>query len=172
MKGSTPETGQRFGREATEWIADATRGEAVRLVESGNDPYERTLAHLYVGDRWLHRKFVVTGLVWRYVKYNHDTRLATAQYDARAGNLGLWQDARRVAPWDYRHGQRIETALPANVPSTRNADATVYATESGTKYHREGCRYLRVRGKPIPVSRAVSAYELCKVCKPLPLKAG
>ncbi|WP_419581433.1 thermonuclease family protein [Stieleria magnilauensis] len=161
-----PEKAQRFGSESTQWLADATEGEAVRVVASGNDRYGRTLAHLYVGDRWLNRELVASGLAWHYVKYNQDTRLATAQNEARANRLGIWQDARRVAPWDYRNGQRIETALPANVASTRESDAVVYVTGSGTKYHREGCRYLGENGKPIPVSRVTSAYEPCKVCKP------
>ncbi len=68
--------------------------------------------------------------------------------------------------WDYRNGQRIETALPANVPSTRDTDAIVYVTASGTKYRRASCRYLGNGGTGIPVSRAVSAYEPCKDCNP------
>ncbi|TWU61971.1 hypothetical protein V7x_36620 [Crateriforma conspicua] len=105
-------------------------------------------------------------VAWHYVKYNEDTRLATAQNAARAAGLGIWQDARRVTPWDYRNGQRIETALPANVPSTPETDATVYVTNSGTKYLRKDCGYVDASRTAIPASRAVSAYEPCKVCKP------
>lgn len=161
-----PEKAQRFGSESTQWLTDATTNASVRVVASGSDRYGRTLAHLYVGDRWLNRELVASGLAWHYVKYNQDIELATAQNEARANRLGVWQDARRVAPWDYRNGQRVETALPANVPSTRDTDATVYVTSNGTKFHRAGCRFLSNGGSPIPVSRAVSAYEPCKVCKP------
>ena len=161
-----PERVQRFGREATGWLAEATDGKAVEVVETGTDRYGRLLADLHVDGEWLNRKLVASGLAWHYVKYNKDTRLATAQNEARANRLGIWQDARRVAPWDYRNGQRVETALPANVESTRETDEVVFITESGAKYHREDCRYLGGNGTRIPVSRAASAYEPCKICFP------
>ncbi|QDV81657.1 thermonuclease family protein [Planctomycetes bacterium TBK1r] len=145
------------GDHAMQWLATATANASVRVVDSGTDRYGRTLAHLYVGDVWLNRELVASGLAWHYVKYNQDAELATAQHEARAANRGLWQDARRVAQWDYRNGQRIETALPTSEPTTRDTDATVCVTASGTKYHRAGCRYLGDGGTGIPVSRAVSA---------------
>ncbi|WP_404311217.1 thermonuclease family protein [Neorhodopirellula lusitana] len=161
-----PETGQRFGSEATEWLEIATEGKGVEVVESGTDRYGRILAHLYVEGRWLNRELVASGLAWHYVDYNKDVELARAQNEARANRVGIWQDARRVAPWDYRNGQRVETALPANVESTRDTDEVVFITDSGAKFHRKGCRYLGENGKPIPFSRVQSAYEPCKVCNP------
>lgn len=84
-----PEKAQRFGDESTQWLADATANATVRVVDSGTDRYGRTLAHLYVGDRWLNRDLVASGLAWHYVKYNQDTELATAQHEARANRLGI-----------------------------------------------------------------------------------
>jgi uncharacterized secreted protein with C-terminal beta-propeller domain len=44
---------------------------------------------------------------------------------------------------------------------------TVYITNSGSKYHREGCRYLSKSSVPISRSEAEArGYEPCSVCKP------
>lgn len=161
-----PETGQRFAGESKAWLNEQTAGKTVRAEITSRDRYGRTLANLYIGERWLNKELVTSGLAWHLVEYNKDVRLAEAQQEARGKKAGIWQDARRVAPWDYRNGQRVETAVPANVPSIRTKDETVFITETGTKYHRDGCRYLSKSKIEISLSRAKSAYQPCKVCKP------
>ncbi len=43
----------------------------------------------------------------------------------------------------------------------------VHITNTGTKYHRAGCRYLSKSDIPIEQSDAIErGYEPCKVCKP------
>ena len=45
--------------------------------------------------------------------------------------------------------------------------STVYITDSGTKYHRIGCRYLSKSSIPIDRATAINeAYTPCKVCSP------
>jgi len=161
-----PEKAQRFGEESTEWISRKMFNKIGRAEITGKDRYGRSLGYLYVGDDWVNEDLLTAGLAWHYVKYNKDTRLAEAQQTARRLGRGLWADARKVAPWDYRNGQRVETALPANVESTREDEEIVYITDTGTKYHRESCRFAKKSHYPIPLSRATSAYEPCKVCNP------
>lgn len=161
-----PEKDQRFGRESGEWLGDQIGQQSIRAEVTDKDRYGRSLADVYVGDRWLNHELVLAGLAWHYVQYSDDVRLATAQNEARSKRLGLWQDARKVAPWDWRNGQRVETALPANVPSTRETDTIVYISPTGTKYHREHCRTVKGEHTAMPLSRAASAYEPCGVCKP------
>lgn len=44
---------------------------------------------------------------------------------------------------------------------------TVYITNTGAKYHKEGCRYLSKSKVAINLSDAISqGYGACKVCKP------
>ncbi|MCD7752225.1 MAG: DUF5011 domain-containing protein [Lachnospiraceae bacterium] len=44
---------------------------------------------------------------------------------------------------------------------------TVYITDTGTKYHKDGCRYLSQSKHAISKARAIAlGYEACKVCKP------
>lgn len=46
-------------------------------------------------------------------------------------------------------------------------DITVYITATGTKYHRDGCRYLQKSKIPIALEEAkAQGYEPCGVCNP------
>lgn len=45
-------------------------------------------------------------------------------------------------------------------------EVTVYVTKTGTKYHLDGCQYLRKSRIPMPLSEAISAYEPCSRCGP------
>jgi len=48
---------------------------------------------------------------------------------------------------------------------------TVFITNTGTKYHRAGCKYLEKSSNPIALKDAVGKYEPCKVRMP-PTKVG
>jgi hypothetical protein len=62
------------------------------------------------------------------------------------------------------------SAAPASshaAPTTAVAkrDCVVYATRTGHKYHRAGCRYLRKSAIPMSRSKAISAgLTPCKIC--------
>lgn len=50
-------------------------------------------------------------------------------------------------------------------PTTNSV--TVYITNTGSKYHRSGCRYLSKSKIPISLSDAISrGYGACSVCNP------
>lgn len=51
----------------------------------------------------------------------------------------------------------------------READAWVYVTPSGKKYHRSNCRYAGNASRKIPLREAQYHYEPCKLCRP-PIK--
>jgi cbb3-type cytochrome oxidase cytochrome c subunit len=52
------------------------------------------------------------------------------------------------------------------------AKVTVYVTRTGTKYHRDGCRYLSKSKIPMSLKEAAERYGPCSVCKPPRLQAG
>ncbi len=65
----------------------------------------------------------------------------------------------------------IKTTVPpasSNTPVSSDEDeVTVYITNSGEKYHADGCRYLSNSEIPISLDDALAeGYEPCKVCKP------
>jgi competence protein ComEC len=61
-----------------------------------------------------------------------------------------------------------EVVAPTPVEPEPSSDYTeVYITDTGDKYHRDGCRYLRNSKIPIGLSDALArGYAPCKVCNP------
>lgn len=60
-----------------------------------------------------------------------------------------------------------EKAPKVVAPAKDNQSITVYVTNTGKKYHRDGCRYLRKSQIAISLSDARSqGYEPCSVCNP------
>ncbi len=57
--------------------------------------------------------------------------------------------------------------LTSSCDPITETDNYVYITETGTKYHRSGCRYLDSSSIKIERSTAqAQGYEACGVCKP------
>jgi hypothetical protein len=57
-----------------------------------------------------------------------------------------------------------QQSAPAAEPHGR--ETIVYVTKTGTKYHRDGCQYLRQSKIPMPLSQAAQMYEPCSRCRP------
>ena len=53
-----------------------------------------------------------------------------------------------------------------SAPITDTQSVTVYITRTGSKYHRNACRYLRKSKIPISLKDAKQHYGPCSVCKP------
>ena len=73
------------------------------------------------------------------------------QKEAAENNRGIW--ASKTSKTEPAKAQDPKTII-------------VYVTKSGTKYHREGCRYLDKSAIPITLEEAKKKYEPCKVCNP------
>jgi hypothetical protein len=58
------------------------------------------------------------------------------------------------------------TQRPAPASEPRQREAIVYVTKTGTKYHLDGCQYLRQSKIPIPLIEAVKFYDPCPRCRP------
>jgi len=53
------------------------------------------------------------------------------------------------------------------MPTTPDNSVTVYVTNTGSKYHRSGCRYLSQSKIAISLSQAkAQGYTACSVCDP------
>lgn len=86
----------------------------------------------------------------KWGEYHLDAALGIEKYQQ---NLKQAEAARRVQ-------YSPSTAVSGN-------SYTVYITDSGSKYHRSGCRYLNKSKYAISRSSAVNqGYERCSVCKP------
>jgi hypothetical protein len=72
---------------------------------------------------------------------------------------------------------RIVAALALLVAFTatvvaQSANTTVYATKTGTKYHKAGCRSLSRSQIPMTLTDASKRYGPCSICKPPILQAA
>lgn len=63
-------------------------------------------------------------------------------------------------------GARMSIASGRFAEEKPAAQAMVYITKTGAKYHRAGCRHLRKSSIPISLSDAQSGYSPCSVCRP------
>lgn len=156
-----PESNQAFGTKAKEALAERVFGKEVKVEWKSRDKYQRILGHIYLGDRWINRELVEEGFAWHFLRYNQDPALAKAEKSARAAKKGLWSDPSPVAPWDFRSGKSRPATM--NIIGTT---AEVFVTQSGTKYHCDGCRFLVKSKIPILLDDAKKRYQPCGVCKP------
>lgn len=79
------------------------------------------------------------------------------------------QAAAKKAAQDEQEGQ-AQAATPSESQSTsqvqENNDPIVYVTQSGSKYHRDGCRHLKNSKIEKKLSEAKGSYSPCGVCNP------
>ncbi|MGI6555686.1 MAG: thermonuclease family protein [Bacillota bacterium] len=175
---NTPESTTKhepYGEEAASFTRSRLDGEIVYLEKdvSDRDRYGRLLRYIWLEppaevseDSIRGKLFNAILLLEGYaqvatyapdVKYTDDYFIRF-QTEARELNKGLWglkSDAEESA---HRN------ALDARDQQT----STVYVTNSGKKYHRDGCRYLKQNKVPMSLEEAQSqGYEPCSVCKSL-----
>ena len=119
-----PELAQSFGRQAKKLVADLCLGETVTVQADGKDKYDRTLAHIILADgNELNRELVRREYAWWYRKYSKDETLGQLESDARKNKIGLWADAKPVAPWDWRAARRAKSdVVPSEMPRRANLD--------------------------------------------------
>lgn len=171
-----------FGPEASNYTKNRLDGKTVYL-EKGvqeRDKYGRLLAYVWqeppteisdaeITAKMFNARLLVNGYAQLMtippnVKYvDQFTRL---QAQARENSYGLWG----IAPESVAVAGQTTTTTQAVTPAPQpqaTGDVTVYVTNTGKKYHRDGCRYLSKSRIPISLSGAkASGYGPCKVCSP------
>lgn len=90
---------------------------------------------------------------------------------ATASPTATWTPTATGTPTFTHTPTRTRTATatrtPTRTPTEGSSGGTVYITDTGSKYHRNGCRYLNESKHAVSCSWATSnGYEPCKVCKP------
>lgn len=102
-----PERGQPHANKAKEYVSDLCFGKTVKALQKNKDQYGRVVAEIYLSNgSSLNHQIVAAGYAWQYKQFNKSAELAAAEQNARVKKLGLWQDARPVAPWDWRKQKR------------------------------------------------------------------
>ncbi len=154
----TPETKdprkpvQYFGLEAAQYTDRHLRNKTVRLEFDQNNAhighrgrYGRLLAYVYVGGELFNLQIIRDGYAHAYTKYP----------------FSMMEEFRQAE----REAQRAERGLWSSV--TAPSGKMVYITSTGSKYHRDGCRFLDKSKVEANIERVLDlGYEPCKVCKP------
>lgn len=98
-----PERRQAFGARAKQLTSELAFGKTVTVRPFGKDRYGRVLGDVILPDgRVLNQELVAAGMAWHYTQYSKDETLARLERQAREGRVGLWSEARPVAPWELR----------------------------------------------------------------------
>lgn len=101
-----PERRQDYYQKSKQALSDMIFGEVVRIESKSRDRYKRTLAEVYVRDKWINREMVVQGMAWHFKRYSSDSRIAAAEKEARNARRGLWS-MKAVAPWEFRSRKQV-----------------------------------------------------------------
>ena len=98
-----PEKRQAFGARAKQLTSDLAFGRTVTVMPFGKDRYGRVLGEVVLpGGRVLNEELVAAGMAWHYTRYSKDDALARLERQAREARVGVWSEARPVAPWEFR----------------------------------------------------------------------
>lgn len=87
-------------------------------------------------------------------------------YKVRAVSYGDYDNS-KLSKWRSGKVEKpVSNSSPSSSVSTSIVNGqTVYITNTGAKYHRAGCRYLRKSSQAISLSTAQSyGYTACSVC--------
>lgn len=102
----TPEMDQPGGLEAKKALAELVLGKTVRLRTSGKDRYNRYIAGIFLEGTDVNRTLVEQGHAWAYRRYLQDKSLIDLEGRAREFEVGLWNKADPIPPWEWRRGKR------------------------------------------------------------------
>jgi micrococcal nuclease len=169
-----PEKVQAFGAKAKQFTSSMCFGKEVTVKVLTKDRYGRTIGEVFLLDsKSLNSEIVRSGYAWWYRQYSpHDKKLEKLEKEAKGSRKGLWIDKNPVPPWTFRRNPSAYTIgeykeIPNSHEVNKSHDQTlVYATKTGSKYHRASCRFLANRTMPMNPSTAKKRYSPCNVCKP------
>jgi micrococcal nuclease len=106
-----PEKGQPFSTAATKYLGAMTKGKQCTVREMGKDKYGRTLGIVTTDGKIVNKEMVRAGLAWHYIKYSKSKTLTKLEQEARNKKLGLWKDAKPMAPWEWRKAPKEKQTL-------------------------------------------------------------
>jgi len=98
-----PELGQPFGKRSRQSLTALCAGQQAQVEDKGKDRYRRTLGGVTCAGVVANIERVRTGMAWVYERYvKAGSPLYGLQEEAKEQRRGLWSDARRVPPWEWR----------------------------------------------------------------------
>jgi endonuclease YncB( thermonuclease family) len=107
-----PEKSQDYGQRSKQSLSGLVYMKEVDVEYEKTDRYGRLLGRITVGGKDANLAQVSAGMAWHYKQYERaqgtGDRLAYAEAErsARAGKVGLWEQAWPTPPWEFRREER------------------------------------------------------------------
>lgn len=116
----TPESKQPWGTRAKQALSDLAYNKQARAEVETTDRYGRKVAKVFVNDAWVNARLVKDGHAWVYRQYSKSRDLLRLEDEARTAKRGLWSlpESQRTPPWEWRRGNRQESASPPSFERT------------------------------------------------------
>jgi len=147
----TPESGQPYGNRAKQALSQLVFGKDVRVDVQDIDRYGRTVGRPYVGSVDVCAELVKNGFAWAYRRYLKDPKLLELEQEAQDAKRGLWSlpEYERIAPWDWRRGQRAPT-IDSDPPKAFTCGSKTYCRDmiscEEALYYLRSCGLSRLDG--------------------------
>lgn len=93
MGVNTPEIGKCLSDEAKYKLAELVSSQEVTLEDQFSDPYGRIMANVFIGDRYINKEMLLTGLGrMDYYENPHKVELKAAYAEAKSKKLGIFSN--------------------------------------------------------------------------------
>jgi len=108
-----PERSQAFGTRSRQALGALAHNRQARAQCDKKDRYGRFVCTVWVDATNVNLSQLHAGMAWHYRAYAkeqpRDERLAyeSAEAQAQAARIGLWQDSAPTPPWDFRKSEKV-----------------------------------------------------------------
>lgn len=109
-----PELGQAGGGAAARALHERLLGREVTLDVVTKDGQEQLVAVVWLGEENVNAWLVKQGHAWAYRQFTQDANYCVWENAARSLRRGLWADADRMAPWEWRQSKRDASFFPSD----------------------------------------------------------
>lgn len=146
-----PERGQPYRDRSRQALSGLIFKKYISVEVQVVDRYGRYVGRPFVGDDDISAEMIRIGAAWVYRRYSKDDSLFELERIARAKKVGLWRldEYERVAPWDWRNGERektVETSGRAVYQCGVKSDCREMVSCDEAKYHLRKCGMTRLDG--------------------------
>jgi micrococcal nuclease len=97
-----PERNQPYSDAAKDKLVDLIFSKQIKFIRMAVDRYGRTVAMVFVDNTNVNESLLRAGLAWHFKRYDHNPAWDALERTASAKRLGLWADAQRMPPWNWR----------------------------------------------------------------------
>lgn len=113
-----PEISQPLGKESRDYLRTLlgvsttsfiSSNNQVQISITGTDRYNRKIAEIFLGEKFINGEMVQTGMAYHYAQYSSNCpnriSLKNGEAIARTQKLGIWSGDYQK-PWEYRRSKR------------------------------------------------------------------